>query len=143
MREGSLEAVLVGNAAAASQGAPVTTVDFDFFFPKTPRTMTKVRALARALHATVASLADIIQSKWAAGRPGDKAVIDILEKAHAETASAARRAQGPEVRAWAGTTRPDPAVAGAAARAADLLPAEAGRLSRLHGLTAPCAASFL
>jgi hypothetical protein len=30
-----LEAVLVGNAGAALQGAPVTTVDFDFMFRKT------------------------------------------------------------------------------------------------------------
>ena len=31
-----LDAVLVGNAAAALQGSPVTTVDFDFMFRKTP-----------------------------------------------------------------------------------------------------------
>jgi len=151
MHEVGLDAVLIGNAAAALQGAPVTTVDFDFFFRKTPRTLTKVKALARALHATVlrpyypvsdlfrvvrdddglqvdlmatahglrsfegvraratvltidgvpitvASLADIIKSKRAAGRPRDKAVIEILERAHAEATSAASRAQGPESR---------------------------------------------
>ena len=150
MHEVGLEAVLIGNAAAALQGAPVTTVDFDFFFRKTPRNMTKVKALAKALHATVlrpyypvsdlfrvvrdddglqvdlmatahglrsfegvrarasvltidgvpitvASLADIIKSKRAAGRPRDKAVIEILEKAHAEAISASR-AQSPEER---------------------------------------------
>jgi hypothetical protein len=151
MHEVGLDAVLIGNAAAALQGAPVTTVDFDFFFRKTPRNMAKVKALARALHATVlrpyypvsdlfrvvrdddglqvdlmatahglrsfegvraratvltihgvpitvASLADIIKSKRAAGRPRDRAVIEILEKAHAEATSAASRAQGPESR---------------------------------------------
>jgi predicted nucleotidyltransferase len=151
MLEVGLEAVLIGNAAAALQGAPVTTVDFDFFFRKTPRNMTKVKALAKALHATVlrpyypvsdlyrvvrdddglqvdlmatahglrsfegvraratvltidgvpitvASLADIIKSKRAAGRPRDKAVIEILERAHAEATSAASRAQSPEDR---------------------------------------------
>lgn len=48
-----LEAVLIGNAAAALQGAPVTTVDFDFMFRKTPRNMRKLKALARRLGATV------------------------------------------------------------------------------------------
>jgi len=53
LRAVHLEAVLIGNAAAALQGAPVTTVDFDFLFRKTPRNVTKLKALARALKATI------------------------------------------------------------------------------------------
>ena len=48
-----LQAVLIGNAAAALQGAPVTTVDFDFMFRKTARNMQKIRALADRLGATI------------------------------------------------------------------------------------------
>ena len=48
-----LEAVLIGNAAAALQGAPVTTLDFDFMFRKTPANLTKLKAFARALGAVV------------------------------------------------------------------------------------------
>jgi predicted nucleotidyltransferase len=48
-----LEAVLIGNAAAALQGAPVTTVDFDFLFRRTPRNLQKLKTLARALGAVV------------------------------------------------------------------------------------------
>ena len=138
-----LEAVLIGNAAAALRGAPVTTVDFDFLFRKTPRNLVKLKALARALRATilrpyypasdlyrvmrdddllqvdfmgtihgvrsfeglrdraarievggttilVASLADIIKSKRAAGRPRDRAVLEILEIALEEANRQAR-----------------------------------------------------
>ena len=53
MRAVDLEAVLIGNAAAALQGAPVTTVDFDFLFRKTSRNLAKLKQLARALRAVV------------------------------------------------------------------------------------------
>jgi len=127
-----LEAILIGNAAAALQGAPVTTLDFDFLFRATPTNLAKLKKLAgtldgvilrpyypasalyrvvnedRGLQADfmprihgvksfnslrsraskitlagaplwVADLADIIASKKAAGRPRDKAVLEILE----------------------------------------------------------------
>ncbi len=49
----SLEAVLIGNAGAALQGAPVTTVDFDFMFRRTPRNLQKLKQFAVRLGATV------------------------------------------------------------------------------------------
>lgn len=128
-----LEAILIGNAAAALQGAPVTTVDFDFMFRSTPVNLAKLKKFAARLDAMilrpyypasalrrvinddrglqvdfmpaihgvksfnslrsraeqirlggnplwVANLSDIIASKRAAGRPRDKAVLEILEK---------------------------------------------------------------
>jgi predicted nucleotidyltransferase len=146
LSEAGLEAVLIGNAAAALQGAPVTTVDFDFFFRNTPRNRAKLKLVARALNATilrpyypasemyrvvrdsdglqldfmavihglrsfegvkarasrieiggvpvlVASLDDIIRSKRAAGRPRDRAVLEILEKAREEASRPAREAR--------------------------------------------------
>jgi hypothetical protein len=53
MRAVNLDAVLIGNAAAALHGAPVTTVDFDFLFRTTPRNLAKLKTLARALGAVV------------------------------------------------------------------------------------------
>jgi predicted nucleotidyltransferase len=53
LQEIRLDAVLIGNAAAALQGAPVTTVDFDFLFRKTPRNLTKLKAFAKNLGATI------------------------------------------------------------------------------------------
>jgi hypothetical protein len=48
-----LEAVLIGNAAAALQGSPVTTLDLDFMFRKTPGNLTKLRRVADDLGAVV------------------------------------------------------------------------------------------
>src|ERR1051325_5009150 len=48
-RDCRLEAILVGNAAAALQGAPVTTLDFDFMFRKTPLNLKKLQKVATAL----------------------------------------------------------------------------------------------
>lgn len=133
LAEVRLEAILIGNAAAAIHGAPVTTVDFDFMFRRTPVNLGKLKKFATRMGAVVlrpyypisalyrvmnddrglqvdfmpaidgiksfnslrsragkidlsgrslwvADLMDIIISKRAAGRPRDKAVLDILEK---------------------------------------------------------------
>jgi hypothetical protein len=133
LAEYGLEAVMVGNAAAALHGAPVTTLDIDFMFRKTPTNMKKLKAVAESFQAIIlkpyypvsdlfrvvnderglqldfmprlhgvrsfeglrsraelvpfgehalriASLADIIKSKRAAGRSRDLAVLEILEK---------------------------------------------------------------
>ena len=133
LHQHGLEAVLIGNAAASLQGAPITTVDFDFLFRKMPKNLRKLKAVARSLEATllrsyypasglfrlmrdedllqvdflgridgirsleglrrrasrvdldgyellVASLEDIIRSKRAAGRPRDRAVLEILKR---------------------------------------------------------------
>jgi hypothetical protein len=53
LQEVKLDAVLIGNAAAALQRAPVTTADFDYFFRKTARNLAKLKALARILKAVV------------------------------------------------------------------------------------------
>jgi len=53
LSECGLEAVLIGNAAAALQGAPVTTIDFDFFFRITRTNLRKLKCLADQLHAVI------------------------------------------------------------------------------------------
>jgi hypothetical protein len=53
LHEQRLEAVLIGNAAAAIHGAPVTTVDFDFMFRSTPTNLRKLKAVAKSLDAMI------------------------------------------------------------------------------------------
>lgn len=48
-----LEVVLIGNAAAAIHGAPVTTLDVDFMFRETSGNMRKLKRAAAALGATI------------------------------------------------------------------------------------------
>ena len=51
MKEARLEGILIGNAAAAIQGAPVTTDDFDFFIRDKPPWMDKIAEISEALGA--------------------------------------------------------------------------------------------
>lgn len=53
LAECKLEAILIGNAAAALHGAPVTTLDFDFMFRKTPTNLRKLKAPADKLEAHI------------------------------------------------------------------------------------------
>jgi hypothetical protein len=53
LAEARLEAILIGNAAAALQGAPVTTVDFDFMFRRTPTNLAKLKKFAARLEAVI------------------------------------------------------------------------------------------
>ena len=53
LAEVRLEAVLIGNAAAAIQGAPVTTVDFDFMFRVTPTNLAKLKKFAEKMDAVI------------------------------------------------------------------------------------------
>ena len=48
-----LEAIMIGNAAAAMHGAPVTTLDIDFMFRKTPSNMRKLKIVAKELDAQI------------------------------------------------------------------------------------------
>jgi predicted nucleotidyltransferase len=157
LREQGLEAVLIGNAAAALHGAPVSTIDLDFLIRGTGANLRRLERLADALGAvvfrphypvsgmyrvirdddslqldfmtqihgvrsfnslrsravemeqgperiTVASLADIIESKRAADRPRDRASLETLEKTFAHK----ERAQSPGSRGPAARKRTRP-----------------------------------
>lgn len=48
-----LDCVLIGNAAAALRGSPVSTVDLDFMFRNTPGNLRKLKRIADELDAVV------------------------------------------------------------------------------------------
>ena len=53
LKSTGLEAILIGNAAAALHGAPVTTLDFDFMFRKNSANLRKLKTFAAQLGAVV------------------------------------------------------------------------------------------
>lgn len=53
LAETRLEAIMIGNAAAALQGAPVTTLDFDFMFRPTAANLGKLKQFATRLEAVI------------------------------------------------------------------------------------------
>ena len=53
LTDARLEAILIGNAAAAIHGAPVTTVDFDFMFRATSTNLNKLKRFAALIEAVI------------------------------------------------------------------------------------------
>lgn len=56
-----LEAVMIGNAAAAIQGAPVTTLDIDFAIKENDGTLMKLNQVAKEIDATLSNYAPFFQ----------------------------------------------------------------------------------
>jgi predicted nucleotidyltransferase len=77
-----LEAVLIGNAAAALQGAPVTTVDFDFLFRKTPRNLVRMKDVARALGAIILRPYYPVSDLYRIVRDDDGLQVDLMATIH-------------------------------------------------------------
>jgi hypothetical protein len=82
LKQVKLEAILIGNAAAALQGAPVTTVDFDFLFRATPRNLTKLKALAHALRAIVLRPYYPASDLYRISRDDDGLQVDFMGTIH-------------------------------------------------------------
>lgn len=82
MHDVHLEAVLIGNAAAALQGAPVTTVDFDFLFRKTARNIVKMKAVATALRATILRPYYPVSDLYRIVRDDDGLQVDLMATVH-------------------------------------------------------------
>jgi len=75
-----LEAVLIGNAAAALQGSPVTTVDLDFMFRKTPGNLAKLKRIAADLGAMVLTPYYPASGLYRVSRDRDGLQLDFMSK---------------------------------------------------------------
>jgi hypothetical protein len=87
-----LEGVLIGNAGAALQGAPVTTEDFDFLVRLTPANQRKIAKLAVELDA-VASKPFYPTSNMVRLIGTDGLQVDLVPVAHAMRSFASVRAR--------------------------------------------------
>lgn len=77
-----LEVILIGCAAAAIDGAPVTTEDFDFMWRPTRANYLKLRAVARSLGATLSQPEYPASKFYRIDNPSEGLQVDLL--AHAD-----------------------------------------------------------
>jgi hypothetical protein len=82
MREQELEAILIGNAAAALRGAPVTTVDLDFLIRKTMANRRKIERMADALGGVVFVPHYPVSGLYRLIRDDDQLQLDFMTQAH-------------------------------------------------------------
>ena len=85
LRDNGLEAILIGNAAAALQGAPVTTLDLDFLFRKTPANLRKLKGVARGLGAVILRPYYPASDLFRLTRDEDSLQIDFMATIHGVT----------------------------------------------------------
>ena len=91
--EVGLEVILIGNAAAALQAAPVTTIDFDFLFRKTPRNMEKLKAVAESLQGTILRPFYPSSDLFRLVRDEDSLQVDFMTTIHGVTSFASLRSR--------------------------------------------------
>ena len=78
LNQHGLEAILIGNMAAALHGAPVSTVDIDLFFRKTPRNLQKLKLVAVALEAVILRPYYPVSALFRLQRESDGLQIDFM-----------------------------------------------------------------
>jgi hypothetical protein len=75
-----LDAVLIGNAAAALQGSPVTTLDLDFMFRRTPENLTKPKRIAADVGAMLLAPDNPASGLYRLVRDRDGLQFDFMSK---------------------------------------------------------------
>src|SRR5438552_1360446 len=97
-RDCRLEAILVGNAAAALQGAPVTTLDFDFMFRNTPLNLKKLKKVAEALGMTFSQPYYPVSDVYRLIQKRTGIQMDFMSRLHGIRSFASLRSRASKVR---------------------------------------------
>ena len=97
LAECRLEAVLIGNAAAALHGAPVTTLDFDFMFRQAPANLTKLKKFARQLNATIFRPYYPASALWRVVNDDRGLQVDFMSAVHGVRSFAGLRARAQQI----------------------------------------------
>ncbi len=85
LAEAGLEAILIGNAAAAIHGAPVTTIDFDFLYRVSPVSQRKLRRFAELLGGSLVQPFPTLSSVYRIEVPGEPLQVDLTSDIHGVT----------------------------------------------------------
>ena len=91
------EAILIGNAAAALRGAPVTTLDMDFMFRISERNLAKIRAIAKDLGAVIMRPYYPASKLFRMMRDSDQLQIDLMPQIHGVSSFASLRSRATKV----------------------------------------------
>lgn len=92
-----LDAVLIGNAAAALHGAPVTTMDIDFMMRETSGNVRKLRAIARDLDAVILKPFYPVSYLYRLSREGTGLQFDFMTSISGIRSFEGLRARGSDV----------------------------------------------
>ena len=105
LAEARLDAVLIGNAAAALNGAPVTTMDFDFMVRDTQQALDRIREFARALNAEVIPPRTDVSRVYSVVNEQDGLFVDFLDTVTGVSSFASLRSRAAVVQFGRGTLR--------------------------------------
>ena len=97
MEAAKLEAILIGNAAAALQGAPVHTLAFDFLYDDTAENEEKLSIVADHVGATLKQSSPLLDTLYSLDfRPADF-YVNFVSVAHGITSIASLRSRATTV----------------------------------------------
>lgn len=95
LKECKLEAIMIGNAAAALQGAPVTTIDIDFMYRGSPVNRKKIQQLAKKLGGSVSQ--PFVMSSMLRLEADNGIFIDFLDQVTGVNSFASLRSRSTKV----------------------------------------------